>query len=179
MSRPRPLTMMAAAIGLAVAGLTAEPAVAQAGHYGHYNRGYDQGWRTPSWWDQRDRPGDYRCDAYWDANRTDCHERWRHQRPRYADNRGYRDQGHGRYGYGRGQGYAQRHDYQRYAAAVRGANVWPGAYGRPDLVYPGGGQSHAGGRDPRRIDWCRANYRSYNPATGYYRAYSGRRVYCG
>ncbi len=82
MSRPRPLTMMAAAIGLAAAGLTAEPAVAQAGHYGHYNRGYDQGWRTPSWWDQRDRPGDYRCDAYWDANRTDCHERWRHQRPR-------------------------------------------------------------------------------------------------
>jgi hypothetical protein len=27
--------------------------------------------------------------------------------------------------------------------------------------------------------WCRANYRSYDPHTGYYRAYSGRWVYCG
>ena len=30
-----------------------------------------------------------------------------------------------------------------------------------------------------RSDWCRANYRSYDPRTGYYRAYSGRLVYCG
>ena len=60
-----------------------------------------------------------------------------------------------------------------------GADVWPGAYGRPDLVYPGAGYGHSSGRDPRRVDWCRWNYRSYNPSTGYYRAYSGRLVYCG
>lgn len=174
MSRHRSLTMIAlAAAGLAAAGLSTPPAQAQSGYYGHYNRGYGHDWRAPTWWSQRDRPGDYRCDAYWNANRTDCHERWRDQRPRYAYNRGHGD--YGRYGYGRRGHY----DYQRYASAVRGANVWPGAYGRPDLVYPGAGHGYANARDPRRVEWCRWNYRSYNPATGYYRAYSGRLVYCG
>ena len=60
-----------------------------------------------------------------------------------------------------------------------------GAYGRPDLVYPGDGYrgSHGGGyagwRDPGRSDWCRATYRSYDSRSGYYRAYSGRLVFCG
>lgn len=174
MSRPRSLTMIAVA-ALAAPSFAAEPVEAQSGYYGHDNRGYDRGRRAPSWWDQRDRPGDYRCDAYWDANRTDCHERWRDQRPRYAYNRGHGGYGH----HGRGYGYGARYDYPAYASAVRGANVWPGAYGRPDLVYPGAGYGHAGGRDPRRVEWCRWNYRSYDPSTGYYRAYSGRRVYCG
>lgn len=179
MSRPRPLTTITlVAAALASASLFAAPAQAQSGYYGHYNRGYGHD-RAPSWWDQRDRPGDFRCDAYWDANRTDCHERWRDQRPRYSYNRGYRDHGHYARGYGYGHGYGARHDYQRYASTVRGANVWPGAYGRPDLVYPGAGHGYSGARDPRRIDWCRWNYRSYNPHTGYYRAYSGRLVYCG
>lgn len=179
MLRLSPLTMLLAVSGAGLLLLSSRPVEAQPDHYGHYNRGYDQGWRTPSWWDQRDRPGDYRCDAYWDANRTDCHERWRDQRPRYTDNRGHRGQNHGHYGYARGRAYTQRHDYERYASAVGGAHVWPGAYGRPDLVYPGAGQMYARGRDARRVDWCRANYRSYDPASGYYRAYSGRLVFCG
>jgi len=60
-----------------------------------------------------------------------------------------------------------------------------GAYGRPDHVYPGGGTSYGGysggygGGYGSRSDWCRSNYRSYDPRTGYYRAYSGRLVYCG
>jgi len=40
----------------------------------------------------------------------------------------------------------------------------------------GGG---GGGGYGSRSDWCRSNYRSYDPRTGYYRAYSGRLVYCG
>ena len=33
---------------------------------------------------QADRPGDYRCDAYWDAARTDCGAAWRDQRPAHT-----------------------------------------------------------------------------------------------
>ena len=176
MSRLAPLTLMAAVAGAAALCLQVGPVQAQSGYHGHYNQGYGHQWRAPSWWSQRDRPGDYRCDAYWDANRTDCHERWRDQR-RYP----VRDRAYGHYGhYGQGYSYGQgRYDYGRYAAAVHGADAWRGAYGRPDLVYPGTGYGHAAGRDPGRIEWCRWNYRSYNPATGYYRAYSGRLVYCG
>ena len=29
------------------------------------------------------------------------------------------------------------------------------------------------------VDWCRATYRSYDPGSGYYRAWSGRLVFCG
>ena len=53
-----------------------------------------------------------------------------------------------------------------------------GAYGRPDLVI-GESYGYASGRDPRRVDWCRWNYRSYDPRSGYYRAYSGRLIFCG
>ncbi|MFN6983124.1 MAG: BA14K family protein, partial [Brevundimonas sp.] len=114
---------------------------------------------------QADRPGDYRCDAYWDAARTDCGAAWRDQRPTYA--RRYRSTGYG-YGYS------------------SGPSVYPGAYGRPDLIYPGGGSSYGygaasygHGRDSRRMDWCRSAYRSYDPASGYYRTYDGRLVFCG
>lgn len=105
---------------------------------------------------QADRPGDYRCDAYWDAARADCGAAWRDQRPAYA--RRYRSAG---YGYSYSSGPA----------------VYPGAYGRPDFVYPGGGSAY--GRDARRVDWCRSAYRSYDPASGYYRTYNGRLVFCG
>ena len=169
MSRLAPLTLIAAVAGVAALGLAAEPAQAQSGYYGHYNRGHGHQWQAPQWWSQRDRPGDYRCDAYWDANRTDCHERWRDQRPGHARN----------VHYGRGYGHGGRYDHGRYPAALGGAQAWHGAYGRPDLIYPGPGSGHHAGRDPRRVEWCRWNYRSYNPATGYYRAYSGRMVYCG
>jgi hypothetical protein len=112
---------------------------------------------------QADRPGDYRCDAYWDAARTDCGAAWRDPRPAYA--RRYRTAGYG-YSYSSGPG------------------VYPGAYGRPDLVYPGGGSADghdrpAYGRDARRVDWCRSAYSSYDPASGYYRTYDGRLVFCG
>lgn len=68
---------------LVAGGLSAAPAVAH-----------------PDWWDQRDRPGDFRCDAYWDRGRTDCDAAWR---TRYlAHDRAY-DYGHG-YGYRQGRG---------------------------------------------------------------------------
>lgn len=104
---------------------------------------------------QADRPGDYRCDAYWDAARTDCGAAWRDQRP--AHPRRYRASGYS-----------------------HGPSVYPGAYGRPDLIYPGGGSTYGHvGRDSRRMDWCRSAYRSYDPASGYYRTYDGRLVFCG
>ena len=63
--------------------LAASPAAAQ-------HRGHNSGHRAapgyaPSafdWRNQLDRPGDYRCDAYWDANRTDCGARARPAPPR-------------------------------------------------------------------------------------------------
>ncbi len=132
--------------------------------------------RDYSYQGQRDVPGDYRCDAYWDRGRTDCDARWRDQRAPWRRSTGY--------SYGGGYSY--------------GNNVYYGEYGRPDVVYSGGGyggyasgQAYAdryghdhgqyavGGRDPQRINWCCAEYRSYDPATGYYIAYSGRPVFCG
>lgn len=170
--------MRYALIAAALAVLTAGPALAQSGYGGA--RAYDHrptyGYGYGGRYDfngQADRPGDYRCDRYWDANRTDCGAGWRDQRP-YRD-RGYYNSG-GRYAYG--------HSYSRYGYS-QGASVYPGAYGRPDLIYPGGGyghgygQAYGQGRDARRIDWCRAAYRSYDPASGYYRAYSGQLVFCG
>ena len=50
------------------------------------------------------------------------------------------------------------------------------------VAAPAAAQSWGGTYDSgygSRSDWCRANYRSYDPRTGYYRAYSGRRMYCG
>ena len=137
----------------------------------YYSNPYDSGRRSygydRSYNGQADRPGDYRCDAFWDANRTDCGAAWRDQR-----------RGYSRYGHGRGHGSS----YSGYSSSgySGGGSVYPGAYGRPDLVYPAGRGGHdAGGRSQARIDWCRWNYRSYDPASGYYRAYSGHLVWCG
>ena len=171
------------------------------GGYAYAERSYgDAGHRRRSnavpsnfdWRSQLDRPGDYRCDPFWDANRDDCGARWRDQRHRASpqarrDYRqlagsghagyGYGGYGHSRYGYAPRRGYGSAHDYGH----AQGSTTYHGAYGRPDHVYPGGGV-YGGGYDSgygSRSDWCRANYRSYDPRTGYYRAYSGRLVYCG
>jgi hypothetical protein len=185
MRRARYAKAVIAVGALMFGGLVAGAATAQSwsgynqGQGHRYDRGHDRGYRH-DFNGQADVPGDYRCDAYWDRGRTDCGAGWRDQR-RYASqgswNRGHGhryDQGHGRYAYGRGHG-------QGWNGRNQGAGVYPGAYGRPDLVYPGGGRSHGytGGRDPGRIDWCRASYRSYDPSSGYYRAYSGRLIFCG
>ena len=199
----RPFLIRSALIA-AVCVLGAGSAAAQSwGHntgHGHYRGGSNAAPSAFDWPSQLDRPGDYRCDAFWDANRSDCDARWRDQRRRVSDQarRDYRSlagYGHndGRYagGYGRGLGHpyaTRRRGYggygynQGYGQPV--GTAWHGAYGRPDLVYPGGsggyaGQGHAGGRDPGRVDWCRARYRSYDSRSGYYRTYSGRLVFCG
>jgi hypothetical protein len=163
--------MKLALIAAVATALSSVPAVAQTWYEPptRYDHGGYQGrdaYRSPNYGardysarygfnGQADRPGDYRCDAYWDAGRTDCGAAWRDQRP--AHPRRYRASG---YGYG--------------------PSVYPGAYGRPDLIYPGGGSTYGhGGRDSRRMDWCRSAYRSYDPASGYYRTYDGRLVFCG
>lgn len=167
---------VAAPLAGLMAGLAAPaPASAQSPYYGPANQGYGVGYHAPrySQWrgdsryafnGQADAPGDYRCDSFWDANRTDCGARWRDQR-RYNTGYGHR--------YERAYGYAR----QGYGYSI--ASVYPGAYGRPDLVYPGYSSGYGAGRDPGRIAWCRSAYRSYDPASGYYRAYSGRLIFCG
>ncbi|GAA0616772.1 hypothetical protein GCM10009422_09850 [Brevundimonas kwangchunensis] len=203
-------------LALAASALLAAPAAAQSwgrydggyspdsyswsGEYRYtptYSRGSRGDWNAvPSdfdWRSQLDRPGDYRCDQYWDANRTDCADGWRDQRHRvsrqarsdyrslagYRASDGYGYRGHG-YGYAPRRGYGSR--YYGYGHASGGTS-YEGAYGRPDVVYPSGGaygdRYGSGGRDARRIEWCRWSYRSYDPASGYYRAYSGRLVWCG
>jgi len=161
---------LAAAAALLVLA-AALPAAAQS--YGHRS----QTWSSQGSYDfngQADRPGDYRCDAYWDRGRDDCGAAWRDQRPytrQYSS--GY---GHRRYGTGN---YA----YQPYNQGTR----YYGAYGRPDQVYPGGGYggqssaAHVGEHyhQSGRSAWCASRYRSYDPVSGYYRAYSGRLVFCG
>jgi hypothetical protein len=171
---------------------------------GYEQRSYSDGYRArrsnavPSnfdWRSQLDRPGDFRCDQFWDANRDDCGDRWRDQRRQASPQarRDYRElagydrngYGHGRYGYGNRRGYGSAYNYGH----AQGSTTYHGAYGRPDHVYPGGGTSYGGyvggygggynSGQGSRSDWCRANYRSYDPRTGYYRAYSGRLVYCG
>ena len=202
--RPFPIALiLAAGCVLAAAG----PAAAQSwGHnsgYGHHRGGSNWAPSAFDWRSQLDRPGDYRCDAFWDANRDDCGARWRDQRRRVSpqarrDYRALAGYG-GNYGYGRSYGYGYGYGYGhdgRYSTRRRGyghgygygyepaGTAYYGAYGRPDVVYPDGrggygGHGYAGGRDPRRIDWCRSMYRSYDPASGYYRAYSGRLIFCG
>ncbi|MEY3293158.1 MAG: hypothetical protein RJB12_929 [Pseudomonadota bacterium] len=144
------------------------------------------------WRGQLDRPGDFRCDRFQDANRDDCGAGWRDQRrqaglqawrnDREPDGDRHDDSGRGPYGYAnqRGHGAAWNQDH------ARGSTTWHGAYGRPDHVYPGRGvvysRGHAGGYNTSygsRADWCRANFQSYDPRTGYYRAYTGRLIYCG
>jgi len=200
----RPFLTRSALILAAGIGLVAAPAAAQSwGHSGGYAYQRGGGERAPSafdWRSQLDRPGDYRCDAFWDANRTDCNARWRDQRHRVSQQarRDYRalagyGGNHGRHGYAydhghdsryptrrRGYGYGYGYDHGQGGAGT----AYHGAYGRPDLVYPGGGRGgygpvYGGGRDPGRVDWCRATYRSYDARSGYYRAYSGRLIFCG
>ena len=171
-----------------------------------YNRRSD--WNavpsTFDWRSQLDRPGDYRCDAFWDANRNDCGAGWRDQRHRvspqarsdYRQRAGYRrdgyryGDGYGGYGYDRygyqGYGYDRSSRRRGYGSSYgygpgydQGGAAYYGAYGRPDLVYPAGGRSYGSHGYSSRADWCRANYRSYDPRSGYYRAYSGRLIYCG
>ena len=205
MRRPHLTALILAAVGVLAA---AGPAAAQSwGYNSGYGHPRGDSNRAPSafdWRSQLDRPGDYRCDAYWDAERTDCGARWRDQRRRVSPQarRDYRAlAGHGdNHGYGRahGYGYGYGHD-GRYSTRRRGygygngyrqgyepsGTAYYGAYGRPDLVYPEsrrggyGRAAYGGGRDPGRIDWCRATYRSYDPGSGYYRAWSGRLVFCG
>ena len=143
---------------------------------------------TFDWRGQLDRPGDFRCDRFQDANRDDCGAGWRDQR-RQASLQAWRNDHHphgdSHDGSGRGpSGYANQ---RGYGAAwnhghARGSTTWHGAYGRPDHVYPGSGvvysHGYAGGYGSR-ADWCRAHFRSYDPRTGYYRAYTGRLIYCG
>ncbi len=197
----RPFLIRSALLLVAGAALVAGPAAAQSwGHnsgYGHQRGGSNAVPSTFDWRSQLDRPGDYRCDAFWDANRTDCGARWRDQRSRVSPQarRDYRSlAGYGGYNHGRYAGGSYRYD-DRYQTRRRGygygygetGNTYYGAYGRPDVVYGGGGRGgygghgygSGGGRDPGRIDWCRATYRSYDPGSGYYRAWSGRRVFCG
>lgn len=215
--------LIAPALMAAGMALVATPAAAQSWNsgYGHeygnsgYSGGYDPDdgrYYTPryrsnavpsnfDWRSQLDRPGDYRCDPFWDASRDDCGDRWRDQRRRVSsqarsdyrelagyrsgDGYGYSRYGHGYGGYGyprRGYGSAYNSYGYGYGGHGQGGTSYEGAYGRPDVVFPGGGYrgGHAGGaRDARRIDWCRASYRSYDPGSGYYRAYSGRLVWCG
>lgn len=191
MTRPLPIALLLAA-GLALAaGSASAQSWGSHDRYERYDRGGSHSNAAPSafdWRSQLDRPGDYRCDAFWDANRTDCDARWRDPRPRagYAPwDSGYRyGYGYGDYGYGYGD-YGRRREYEyghHYGYGhASGSTTYEGAYGRPDHVFSGGGRggAYAGGRDPGRIDWCRANYRSYDPHTGYYRGYSGRLIYCG
>ena len=130
--------------------LAASPAAAQ-------HRGHNSGHRAPSghapsafdWRSQLDRPGDYRCDAFWDASRTDCHARWRDQRRRvshqarrdYRALAGYRHND-GRYGRAYGYGHHNRYSTRRrghgssyaYGYGQPTGTVYHGAYGRPDLV---------------------------------------------
>ncbi len=169
---------------LAVAAFAA-PAAAQSWNYPDQARSYSSYSRYGNDYNgQADRPGDYRCDAYWDRGRDDCGAAWRDQRPFVRSyGSGYR---HSRYRERDGGGYV----YQPYNQGTQ----YYGAYGRPDQVYPGsgyGGQvgvqyggsyggSYGGGyRDSSRSAYCASRYRSYDPGSGYYRAYSGRLVFCG
>ena len=170
-----------AALLAASVALPATPVPAQGWGYPDQARSYSSyGRHGDDYNGQQDRPGDYRCDAYWDRGRDDCGARWRDQRPFV---RSY-SSGHRHDRYRResdGGGYA----YQPYNQGTQ----YYGAYGRPDQVYPGsgyGGQQgpyygggYANGRDVSRSSWCASRYRSYDPHSGYYRAYSGRLVFCG
>jgi len=171
------MKVAAAAIALSV---IAAPAMAQSWTYPDQARSYSSYSRYGHDFNgQADRPGDYRCDAYWDRGRDDCGASWRDQRPV----RQYRSYGHRGHGWGSqgGSGYV----YQPYNQGTQ----YYGAYGRPDQVYPGSGYGgrmqndysagYSNGRDPGRQSWCASRYRSYDPVSGYYRAYSGRLVFCG
>lgn len=172
------------------------------GEHGGYSYSRRNDWNAvPSsfdWRSQLDRPGDYRCDAFWDANRDDCGAGWRDQRHRvnpqarrdYRELAGYGRDGYGYEGYrsgahysrygGHGRGYGHSTRYRGYGSSygyAGGGAAYHGAYGRPDIVYSGG--YNEWGVYGNRQAWCQATYRSYDPRSGYYRAYSGRLIYCG
>ena len=94
--------------------------------------------------------------------------------------------GHGRYGYGNRRGYGSAYDYGHAQGSTDlSRRLWPA---RPWSIRADGRQAAIRRTDTAadttaaigsRSDWCRANYRSYDPRTGYYRAYSGRLIYCG
>lgn len=199
MSRLAPIILAASLL------IPAHAAAQSRGDYGGYGpdrfhagerREDGDGWNAaPSafdWRSQLDRPGDYRCDAYWDAHRADCGAGWRDQRRRASPEarRDYRELAGYDAGYGYGYGYADRYGSHGRPWSRRGYGsgrgdgsrsgaVYTAAYGRPDIVYPGGGGRGWSARDPGRIAWCRATYRSYDPHSGYYRAWSGRLIFCG
>lgn len=172
--------MKVAALVAVLSASVALPAAAQSWSYPDQARSYSSYGRYGNDYNgQQDRPGDYRCDAYWDRARDDCDARWRDQRPfrTHVSNRGSNRYGRERDGGG--------HVYQPYNQGTQ----YYGAYGRPDQVYPGSGyggrvQNYYGaassnGRDIGRSSWCASQYRSYDPHSGYYRAYSGRLIFCG
>ena len=173
--------MKALAVAAVLLTASAAPALAQNWSYPDQARSHSSYGRYGNDYNgQQDRPGDYRCDAYWDRARDDCDARWRDQRPF----RSY-------------SSYGSSHRYSRYERDGGGYVYQPynqgtqyyGAYGRPDQVYPGsgyGGQvqgyyggGYSNGRDPGRQSYCASRYRSYDPHSGYYRAYSGRLIFCG
>lgn len=164
--------------------LCAAPAAAQSWSGAHDGYRPHASNAVPSnfdWRSQLDRPGDYRCDQFWDANRNDCGDPRRDQRRRVSPQA--RSDYHALAGYGRGQGWSHnRRGYGSGYGHAEGSTTYHGAYGRPDHVYPGSGTSYggySGSYGGGRADWCRATYRSYDPATGYYRGYSGQLIYCG
>ena len=173
--------MKALAVAAVLVTASAAPALAQNWSYPDQARSYSSYGRYGNDYNgQQDRPGDYRCDAYWDRARDDCDARWRDQRP-FRSYSSY-GSGHRSSRYERdGGGYV----YQPYNQGTQ----YYGAYGRPDQVYPGsgyGGQvqgyyggGYSNGRDPGRQSYCASRYRSYDPHSGYYRAYSGRLIFCG
>lgn len=186
------------AVLILTAGCALAAGSASAQSWGHNSgHGHHRGGQAPSafdWRSQLDRPGDYRCDAFWDASRTDCGARWRDQRHRVSaqarrDYRTLAGYGHndGRYARAYGHGHDSRYSTRRrgygygygYGHGQPTGTAYHGAYGRPDLVYPGGQRGYGRDRDPDRVDWCRATYRSYDPASGYYRTWGGRLVFCG
>lgn len=155
------------------------PAAAQTWGHPDQVRSWSSAGRHGDYNGQQDRPGDYRCDAYWDRAREDCDARWRDQPPFRAHGSSRRFERLPYYG-----GFGS-YAYQPYGQGVQ----YYGAYGRPDQVYPGSGYGgrvvgysgggHADRRDPGRSAYCASRYRSYDPVSGYYRAYSGRLVFCG
>jgi hypothetical protein len=176
------MKVAAAAIALSV---IAAPAMAQSWTYPDQARTWSSYSRYGHDFNgQADRAGDYRCDAYWDRGGDDCGASWRDQRP-VRQYRSYGHRGHGSGGHG-GGGYV----YQPYNQGT----LYYGAYGRPDQVYPGsgyggrqgagygdysGGHYGHGPRDGGRSAYCASRYRSYDPHSGYYRAWSGQLVFCG
>ena len=102
--------------------------------YGYYSSGegrrYDRRRARPSWWDQRDKPGVYGCDAYWDRGRTDCEYGPDDGSGRYYPDTGYRgyrrSDGYDRYDRGYGYGLTERQAW--CASRYRSYNPETGYY---------------------------------------------------